>query len=87
MAPEVQAAIVTGVFGLVLLLTGTALRRRSKSAVILRRSLMRQEALENYVFILRRQVNASGRHPWPWPMDLRYLNRDDQDEQVDDEQS
>lgn len=88
MAPEVQAAIVTGVFALILLVAGRlTLRSRSKSAATLRRSLNRQEALENYVFVLRRQVNASGRHPHPWPTDLRYLNRDDHDEQVDDEQS
>lgn len=87
MSPEVQAAFVTGVFGLILLLAGSALRRRSKSAQIIRRSLNRQEALETYVFTLRRQINAAGRHPHPWPMDLRYLNRDDQDEQVDDELS
>lgn len=88
MAPEVQAALVTGIFALILLVAGRlTLRARSKSAATLRRSLNRQEALENYVFVLRRQVNAAGRNPWPWPPDLRYLNRDDHDEQVDDEQS
>lgn len=87
MSPEVQAAFITGGFGLLLTVLGTVLRRRSKSAITIRRSLNRQESLENYVFTLRRQINASGRKPHPWPTTLVYLNRDDQDQQVDDEQS
>lgn len=87
MAPEVQAAVVTGLFAVVPILIGLIWRRRSRSAAVLRRSLDRQEALESYVFVLRRQVNASGRVPHRWPRDLVYLNRDDHDEQVDDEQS
>lgn len=87
MAPEVQAALVTGLFAVIPVVIGLVWRHRSKSAAVLRRSLDRQEALENYVFTLRRQVNAAGRTPWPWPRDLRYLNKDDQDQQIDDEES
>lgn len=87
MAPEVQSALIAGFFGVIPVLGGLLLRRRSKAAVVIRRSLNRQEALENYVFQLRRQVLASGRQPHRWPADLRYLNRDDQDQAVDDEQS
>lgn len=87
MGQEVQAALVTGVFAVIPVVLGLLWRRRSKSAVVIRRALDRQEALENYVFTLRRQVNASGRKPHPWPRALVYLNRDDQDQQVDDEQS
>lgn len=87
MAPEVQAALITGVFAVLPVVLGLFWRHRSKSAVILRRSLDRQESLETYVFVLRRQVNALGRRPHPWPRALVYLNRDDHDEQVDDEQS
>lgn len=86
MDPQVEAALISGIFALLALIIGSLLRRRSKSAVVIRRSLDRQEALETYVFTLRRQVLAAGRKPWPWPIALRYLNRDDQDEQVDDEQ-
>lgn len=87
MSPEVQAAFVAGAFGAVPVVLGLFWRRRSKSAVVIRRSLNRQEALETYVFSLRRQLNGVGIRPHPWPRVLVYLNRDDQDEQVDDEQS
>lgn len=86
MAPEAQAALITGLFAIVPVVLGLFWRRRSKAAVTIRRSLDRQEALESYVFTLRRQVLASGRRPHPWPRALVYLNRDDQDQQVDDEE-
>lgn len=85
MPPEVEAAIITGVFAVIPLVLGLVFRRRSKSAVIMRRSLNRQEELENYVFTLRRQILAADKRPHPWPARLAYLNRDDQDRQVDDE--
>lgn len=87
MSPTITASLITAVASLLVVIPGLLLRRRSKSAVILRRSLNRQEELENYVFVLRRQVNSMGRKPHPWPRNLSYLNRDDQDQQVDDEQS
>lgn len=82
--PSIAVALITGL--------STAIpavwlrRRRSRSAVVIRRSLDRQEALEDYVFRLRRQVNSLGRKPHPWPRELVYLNRDDQDQPMDDEQ-
>lgn len=84
MDAQVQAALITAISGLIIAGIGWLLRNKSKSAVVVRRSLDRQEALEAYVFTLRRQVNASGRRPHPWPAALRYLNRDDQDDEVQD---
>lgn len=80
MSPEVQTAIVAGVFSLAVAGLGLVGRRRSTSAMVVRRSLTRQEKLEDYVFRLRRQVIAAGRRPHPWPHELRYLNKDDPDE-------
>lgn len=79
MDAQVQAALITAIASVIIAGAGWSLRRKSKSAVLIRRSLNRQEALEGYVFVLRRQVNAAGRRPHPWPEALRYLNRDDQD--------
>lgn len=82
---QIAAALITAISGLIVAGLGWQLRNKSKSAVVVRRSLDRQEALEAYVFALRRQVNAAGRKPHPWPVALRYLNRDDQDEGTTDE--
>lgn len=83
---QVTAALITAISGLIVAGLGWQLRNKSKSAKVVRRSLDRQEALENYVFTLRRQIFGSGGKPRSWPAVLRYLNRDDPDEGTTDDE-
>jgi hypothetical protein len=87
MDPSVQAAVIGGIAAIIAAAFGLFGRGKykAKSVQTVRRSLDRQEDLENYVFTLRRQLNSAGRKPHPWPMNLRYLNRDDPDGDADDD--
>ena len=87
MDPQVQASLVAAAAAIVVAGMGLLFRKRTKSAITVRRSLDKQEAWEIYGFALRRQIRGLGAVPRPWPPALRYANRDDADEESDDEQS
>jgi hypothetical protein len=82
--PNVEAAIITGFLGVVGSL-GVSWRRKNKSVIAVRKSLNRQETLENYAYTLRRRLNAAGVKPPPWPVTLMYLRENQDEGNPDDE--
>lgn len=87
MDPAVISALIAVAGSLLLALLGYFGRDRSKAQAVIRRAQNVRELAESYCFDLRRQIKASGETPRPWPQGLRYMNRDDPDEGMSDDDS